>query len=100
MSVLPVRCTLLSITARNAGRLLAHADVELDFDGVPVIINSVRLEREANGVSVRLPVDRDGRPLVVLPDAVKDGISDVVLDAALEAGIVRARIRLTAASLS
>lgn len=87
-----VNCTLIALTPKNAGRLLALADVELDFDGVPVVVNSIRVEREANGVSVRLPVDRDGRPLIILPAEVKDGISDIVLDAALEAGIVKERV--------
>jgi hypothetical protein len=86
-----VNCTLIALTSKNAGRLLALADVELDFGGVPVVVNSIRIEREANGVSVRLPVDRDGRPLIILPAEVKDGVSDIVLDAALEAGIVKER---------
>ena len=87
-----VNCTLLTLTRKNSGRLLALADVEMDFDGVLITVNSIRIEREANGVSVRLPIDRDGRPLIVLPDEVKDGISDIVLDAALEAGVVRERV--------
>jgi hypothetical protein len=37
-----VCCTLLKINAKQAGRLLALADVELDFDGVEV--NSVWVE--------------------------------------------------------
>jgi len=90
-----VHCTLLNIVAKPAGRLLGLADVELDFDGVPVVINSIRIEREADGVSVRLPIDRDHRPLVILPDEVKAGISDIVLDAALETGIIRERVRVT-----
>ena len=88
-----IECTLLNLVAKKAGRLLALADVELDFEGVQIIINSVRIEREANAVSVRMPIDRDGRALVV-PDEVKAGIADIVLDAALAAGIVRERIKL------
>ncbi|CAA7619045.1 hypothetical protein MTBSS4_230037 [Magnetospirillum sp. SS-4] len=90
--VCPVRYTVLSVMARSSGRLLGLADVELDFHGVPVVVNSVRVQKEADGVSVRLPIDRDGRPRIDLPDEVKDGFSDVVLDAALEAGIVRQKV--------
>ncbi len=83
-----IRCTLLNIVAKNTGRLLALADVELDFDGVLVEVNSVRLEREPNGTSVRLPIDREGRALIVLPEEVRQAMADVVLAGALNAGIV------------
>ena len=89
-----VNCTLIALTPKSTGRLLALADVELDFDGVLVTVNSIRVERETNGVSVRMPVDRDGRPLIIVPDEVKDGISDIVLDAALEAGVVKERLKV------
>jgi stage V sporulation protein G len=87
-----VHCTLLNIVAKNAGRLLALADVELDFDGVAVEVNSVRVEREPNGTSVRLPVDREGRALIVLPEEVRQAMADVVLAGALDAGIVKDRV--------
>jgi DNA-binding cell septation regulator SpoVG len=93
--LLNVRCTLINIISKSAGRLLALADVELDFDGVVVEINSIRIEREPNGVSVRMPVDRDGRALVVLPDEVKDAISDIILGGALAAGIVKERVKVS-----
>ena len=83
-----IRCTLLSIKGIAANKLLALADVELDFDGVLVEVNSVRLEREQNGTSVRLPIDRDGRALIVLPEEVRQAMADVVLAGALDAGIV------------
>lgn len=83
-----VRCTLIALTAKNAGRLLALADVQLDFDGVVIEVNSVRLEREPNGTSVRLPIDRDSRALIVLPEEVRQAMADVVLGGALDAGIV------------
>ena len=37
---------------------------------------------------------QDGRPLVILPDEVMDGIEDIILDAALEAGIVNERLKV------
>lgn len=86
-----IRCTLLSIKAAAVGRLLALADVELDFGGVLVEVNSIRLEREPNGTSVRLPIDREGRALIVLPEEVRQAMADVVLAGALDAGIVMKR---------
>ena len=71
--------------------MLALADVSVEIDGVVIEINSVRLERERNGVSVRLPIDRDGRALIVIPDPVRDAIADVVLAAGVEQGIVLER---------
>jgi hypothetical protein len=90
-----VHCSLINIKSMSSARLLALADVELDFDGVLVTVNSIRVEREPDGVSVRLPIDRDGRALITLPDEVKDGISDIVLEAALEVGIVKERVQVT-----
>ncbi len=92
IGAMSVHCTLLNIVAKNAGRLLALADVELDFDGVAVEVNSVRVEREPNGTSVRLPVDREGRALIVLPEEVRQAMADVVLAGALDAGIVKDRV--------
>lgn len=83
-----VHCTLISIIPKHAGRLLALADVELNFDGVVIEIMSVRVEREPNGISVRLPIDRDGRALIVLPEEVRQAMADVVLAGALEVGLV------------
>ncbi|CAA7626707.1 hypothetical protein [Magnetospirillum sp. UT-4] len=71
--------------------MLALADVLVDIDGIEIEINSIRLEREAYRVSVRLPVDRDNRALIVVPDPVRDAIADVVLAAGLEQGIVLER---------
>lgn len=89
--VVNVLCTLLNIVAKRAGRLLALADVELDFGGVVVEVNAVRVEREPNGTSVRLPVDRDGRALIVLPDEIREAMADVILAGALDSGIVAER---------
>lgn len=85
-----VRCECIRIRAQErSGRILALADVVIEIAGLSVEINSVRVEQEPNGVSVRLPVDRDRRALIVVADEIRQAMADVVLAAGIEAGILR-----------
>jgi hypothetical protein len=85
-----VRCECLRVNAvEKGGRLLGLADVRIEVSGVEIEINAVRIEREATGVSVRLPIDRNGRAIVTLPEEVKGPLADTVLAAGLEAGFLR-----------
>ena len=87
-----IRCECRAITpVSGCGRLLALADVTIEIDGLEIIINSVRVDADANGTAVRLPVDRQNRPLIVLPDEVRDALGDTVLAAGIEAGILKER---------
>ncbi|CAA7627361.1 conserved hypothetical protein [Candidatus Terasakiella magnetica] len=87
-----IRCECIAITpVSGCGKLLALADVVIEIDGIEIIINSVRVDADANGTAVRLPVDRQNRPLIVLPDEVRDALGDTVLAAGIEAGILRER---------
>lgn len=89
-AVTAVRCECTRIRApEKHSRILALADVVIEIAGLVVEINSVRVEREANGVSVRLPVDHDRRALIVVADEIKKAMADVVLAAGLEAGLLR-----------
>jgi hypothetical protein len=58
-------------------------------------IRSIRIEAVGSGgeggTMVRMPVDRDGRAVLVLPSEVSDAVAEVVLAAGIEAGILRAR---------
>ena len=86
----PVHCECVRIRAlEKSGRLLALADVVIEIAGLTVAINSVRVEREKAGVSVRLPVDRDKRPLIDVADEIRRAMADVVLAAGIEAGILK-----------
>jgi hypothetical protein len=69
----------------------------VDIAGIELSVNAVRVERGPNGIAlaVRMPVDRAGRPVVDLPDTVRNALGDVVLAAGLEAGILRERGRAT-----
>ncbi|EME71927.1 hypothetical protein H261_00070 [Paramagnetospirillum caucaseum] len=87
-----IRCECIAITpVSGCGRLLALADVVIEIAGIEIIINSVRVEADSNGTAVRLPVDRQKRPLVVLPDEVRNALGDTVLAAGIEAGILKER---------
>lgn len=87
-----IHCKCIAITAvHGGGRLLALADVAVEIDGIAVQINSVRVVAEPAGTAVRLPVDRQGRPVVVLPDELCGHLGDVVLAAGIERGILKER---------
>ncbi len=87
-----IRCECRTITpVMGSGKLLALADVTIEIAGVEVIIHSIRVEADANGTAVRLPVDRQQRPLIILPYEVRLALGDTVLAAGIEAGILRAR---------
>ncbi len=91
--IVPIRCECLAITpVHGGGRLLALADVVVEIAGVSVQVNAVRVERDPSGTAVRLPVDRQGRPLVVLPEEVRTALGDTVLAGGIEAGVLRERV--------
>lgn len=55
-------------------------------------IRAVRIESLGEGgVRVRMPVDREGRALVVFPAEVANAIGDVVLAGGLDGGILKER---------
>lgn len=87
-----IHCECIAITAvQGGGRLLALADVAVEIAGIEVLINAVRVMAESAGTAVRLPVDRQGRPVVVLPEEIRGHLGDIVLAAGIEAGILRER---------
>jgi stage V sporulation protein G len=92
-----IHCQCIAITpVHGAGRLLAVADVVVEIAGVTIEINAVRVEQDPAGTAVRLPLDRQGRPLVVLPEEVREALGDTVLAAGIEVGILKERFAVTA----
>lgn len=92
-----VHCQCTAITpVHGSGRLLALADVVVEIAGVAMQINAVRVEQDPAGTAVRLPLDRKGRPLVMLPEDVRQALGDTVLAAGIEAGILKERFAVTA----
>ena len=87
--------TIHSTHLRNAGKLRALADVEVVFDGVVMVIQGVQVRADVKGSEVHLPKFRDSdgswRAAIILPDEIKDAISETVIAAGLEAGILRVK---------
>ncbi|EME68568.1 hypothetical protein H261_17738 [Paramagnetospirillum caucaseum] len=81
----------------NAGKLLALADVSILMDGVEVVIHGVQVRADVNGTEVTLPKYRapDGTWMtaISLPDELKGPMGDVVMAAAIEAGILMEKHR-------
>ncbi len=90
-----VAARLLKIESiRSTSRLLATAEVAVTADELCFIVRGIRLEQEANGVSVRMPVDRNGSAIVTLESPeLRDAIAEVVINGGLDLGMVVERLR-------
>lgn len=75
------------------GKLMALADVAVALDGVDIMmIRSIRLESLGSaGTQVRMPVNREGRAVLVLPPEVGDAVAEVVYAGGFDAGILAER---------
>ncbi len=73
--------------------VLALADVEIILDGVSITLHGVQLRANGQRTEVSLPRYRtpagEWKAAVTLPEELRAPIADVVIAAALEAGIVR-----------
>ncbi|EME67523.1 hypothetical protein H261_23070 [Paramagnetospirillum caucaseum] len=96
MDTASVTISTIHIThLRNAGKLRALADVEVVFDGIEMTIQGVQVRADGKSTEVSLPKYRapDGswRAAIILPEEIKGAISDTVIAAGLEAGILRVK---------
>ena len=78
-----------------AGRLHGLADVALVIDGVEVVIHGVQILADAGKTEIRLPKYRapngEWMAAISLPPETRGAVGDVVIAAALEAGLLRER---------
>ena len=74
----------------GSGRLIGLADVALTWDEMTIEIRAIRIEvfglNGTGGTKVCMPVDRDGRAVLVLPPELSEAVAEVVLAAAIEVG--------------
>jgi stage V sporulation protein G len=81
------------IHVQNAGKLRALADVLVVFDGVEVVLQGIQVRADGHATEISLPKYRapDGswRTAIILPNEIKEAISNTVIAAGLEAGILR-----------
>lgn len=87
-----VSITVLSIKPVNFGRIFALASVEIDIDGVVLVIHGVRAMRaQPMGTRVDLPVFRDENGMwqraVMLPDEICGPMGKAVLDELVARGL-------------
>jgi hypothetical protein len=87
-----VSITVLSIKPVKFGRIFALASVEIDIDGVVLVIHGVRAMRaQPMGTRVDLPVFRDENGMwqraIALPDEIGGPIGKVVLDELVARGL-------------
>lgn len=79
-------CTTVTFTVtalepvRGAGRLAALAAVEIEVDGVALLLQGVRIIRQRNRVTTEAPKFRDPRtgawtPALILPDELGQAIA-------------------------
>jgi len=92
-----VSITVLSVTPARAGKLFALASVEIDIDGIHVVIHGIRALHVADpfGTRIELPQFRDlnGRwqTAITLPEEVRGPIGDAVLNELIERGLAKRR---------
>jgi hypothetical protein len=87
-----VTITVLSIKAVKFGKIFALASVEIDIDGVVLILHGVRAIRvRPMGTLIDLPTFRDEngvwRHAVTLPDEISGPLGRAVLDELVERGL-------------
>lgn len=90
---LPVRVEVLALHPFSGSGVLALADVELTVGGIALILHGVQLRADAHKTEVTLPRYRDAsgawKAAVTLPEELRGPVGDVVIAAALEAGLLR-----------
>ena len=87
-----VSITVLSVKSVKFGRIFALASVEVDIDGVLLVIHGVRAIRvQPIGTRIDLPMFRDEngtwRHAITLPDEISRPIGRAVLDELVERGL-------------
>jgi hypothetical protein len=87
-----VSITVLSIKPVKFGKIFALASVEIDIDGVVLVLHGVRAIRvQPMGTLIDLPTFRDEngvwRHAVTLPDEISGPIGKAVLDELVERGL-------------
>jgi stage V sporulation protein G len=87
-----VSITVLSVKPVKFGRIFALASVEVDIDGVLLVIHGVRAIRvQPIGTRIDLPMfrDEDGtwRHAIPLPEEISGPIGRAVLDELVERGL-------------
>lgn len=94
-----VRCTVREIHPVSAGRLLALATVEVEIEGVVLVVEGVQVlrfpatrdEPERTGVDLPRYRDRHGvwRPALKVPEEIRQPLGDAILERCCEMGITR-----------
>lgn len=90
----PATVEVLSLTLTRApGRLIGLAVVEVVLDGVPIVIQGVRVLRRPDGLAVvQMPTYRHTTgeliPALVLPDELDDAVQRQVLHELAPGGVV------------
>jgi hypothetical protein len=89
----------LSVKPVKFGRIFALASIEIDIDGVLLVIHGVRAIRaQPMGTRIDLPAYRDEngvwRRAITLPEEISGAIGKAVLDELVECGLAfRGRTR-------
>ena len=91
-----VRITVIDVQPLEAGKLFGLATDEIDIDGIIVAIHGIQaVQTQGAGIQIDPPKFRDAggqwRTAVTLPDEIKKGIGQAVMDAMVERGISASR---------
>jgi stage V sporulation protein G len=88
-----VGLTVLDVEAVNSGKLFALVAVEIDIDGIVVIVHGVQAVRDPPGSRIEMPKyrDRNGiwRSAVTLPEEIRGPLGIAVLEVLVERGLAK-----------
>ncbi|KIL96880.1 MAG: hypothetical protein HY055_14385 [Magnetospirillum sp.] len=80
---------------KNAGKLLALADVETVIDGVALVIHGVQVRADGDKTEIALPRYRapngEWQTAITLPEEVREPMANVVIAGAIEIGLLKQR---------
>jgi stage V sporulation protein G len=91
-----VGLTVLAVEPVKSGKLFALATVEIDLDGVAIVVHGIQAVRcDPAGTRIELPKFRDQsgtwRSAVTLPEEIRAPLGDAVLEALIERGLAKRR---------
>ena len=90
----PATISVIDIKTMPPGnKLHALVDVAVLVDDVEIVIHGVQIRSDATQTAVVLPtyrgVDGTWKPAISLPEEIREALADVVLNAGLDAGVLR-----------
>lgn len=88
-----VTFNVLSLTPIRSGKILALADVEIVIDGVALLVSGLQMRATPRETRVDVPTHRmpngEWKPSISLPEELMAAIAEAVVNAGINAGLLK-----------